>query len=193
MATAAWKNQAEDGHRAMPPASFFVGLDAGPAGWVAAGAGAAEERRQAAAAPRRRSQPAGTARRVPSKPNGKKVTATLYQIDGLDFSPTYLWLDDQHNGFAAVQGWSGLVREGFESASPTLHTKPRRKSSRRAAASLAKQLIHHPAGDLVIKNVSLFDSVNAKTVPAQRVTVRGERIVSVEAEQWPAARHRAHR
>ena len=51
------------------------------------------------------------------------------------------------------------------------------------AASLAKQLIHHPSGDLVIKNVTVFDSTTAKTIPTQRVTVRGERIVSVEAER----------
>ena len=47
---------------------------------------------------------------VPVEADGKKVNATLYQIDGLDFSPTYLWLDEQHNAFAAVQGWSGLIR-----------------------------------------------------------------------------------
>ncbi|HZD32509.1 MAG TPA: amidohydrolase family protein, partial [Candidatus Angelobacter sp.] len=40
---------------------------------------------------------------------------------------------------------------------------------------------------LVIKNVSVFDSAAAKAVPRQRVTVRGERIVSVEAEKGQTA------
>ena len=47
---------------------------------------------------------------------------------------------------------------------------------------MAKQFIHHPAGDLVFKNVTIFDSMTAKAVPSQRVTVRGERIVSVAPE-----------
>ena len=125
--------------------------------------------------------------------NGKKVNATLYQIDGLDFSPTYLWLDEQHNAFAAVQGWSGLIRAGLREHVRRRLSKRRMKFESARAASLAKQLIHHPAGDLVIKNVTVFDSATAKTVPAQRVTVRGERIVSVEAEQRPADRRPARR
>ena len=40
----------------------------------------------------------------------------------------------------------------------------------------------------MITNVSIFDSVNAKVLPKQRVTVHGERIASVEAEHGqPAA------
>src|SRR5262249_39907969 len=123
---------------------------------------------------------------LPVDAGGKKASLTLYQIDGLDFSPTYIWLDDQHHAFAVVQGWSGLVRAGFESTFGTLYKAQDDIESARAA-SLAKRFIHRPSGDLVIKNVTLFDSSAAKTVPAQRVTVRGERIVSVEAESGQAA------
>jgi len=179
-ADAAWKNQAEDGHDTAA-GRFFVGLDAGPASSYVLAQGLLKNGDKLPLLP------GGEAslkelKTVPVEANGKKVNATLYQIDGLDFSPTYIWLDEQHNAFAAVQGWSGLMRAGFEGTFATLYKAQEEIESARAA-SLAKQLVHHPAGDLVIKNVTLFDSVNAKTVPAQRVTVRGERIVSVEAER----------
>jgi imidazolonepropionase-like amidohydrolase len=180
---ATWKNQAEDGHGSAA-GRFFVGLDAGPASSYILVQGLLKNGGKLPLLP------GGEAtlkelKTIPVEANGKKVMVTLYQVDGLDFSPTYLWLDDQHNAFAAVQGWSGLVRAGFESTFGTLYqTQDEIQSAR--SAELAKQLTHHPGGDLVIKNVTLFDSATAKTVPAQRVTVRGERILSVEAEQGQA-------
>jgi imidazolonepropionase-like amidohydrolase len=180
---ATWKNQSEDGHGSAD-GRFFVGLDAGPASSYILAQGLLKNGGKLPLLP------GGEAslkelKTIPVEANGKKVMVTLYQVDGLDFSPTYLWLDDQHNAFAAVQGWSGLIRAGFESTFGTLYkTQDEIQSAR--AAELAKQLIHHPAGDLVIKNVALFDSATAKTVPAQRVTIRGERIVSVESESGQA-------
>jgi imidazolonepropionase-like amidohydrolase len=94
-------------------------------------------------------------------------------------------LDDQNNAFAALQGWSGLIRAGFEGTFETLYNTQDEVQSARAAG-LAKQLIHHPTGDLIFKNVTVFDSATAKNVPTQRVTVRGEKIVSVEAESGQA-------
>jgi imidazolonepropionase-like amidohydrolase len=85
-----------------------------------------------------------------------------------------------------MDAWSGLVREGYQSAIGQLFKLQEQVESERAA-HLAVELTHHPKGDLIIKNVTLFDSVNAKTVPSQRVTVHGERIVSVEAESGQAA------
>ena len=125
-----------------------------------------------------------TIRKVKSLPvdaGGKKVNATLYAVDGLYFTPAYIWLDDTNNVLAAVGGWSGMVREGFEGSIGALIDEQEQAQSARAGG-MAKQLIHHPSGDLVIKNVTVFDSLNANKVPGQRVTVRDERIVSVEAE-----------
>jgi imidazolonepropionase-like amidohydrolase len=177
---AIWKSQVEDAHEANATGRFFVGLDAGPAGSYLLTQALLKNGSKLPLLP------GGEAtlhelKSLPVEANGQKVNATLYQIDGLDFSPTYLWLDGQHNAFAAVQGTSGLIRAGFESTLGTLY-KTQEEFENARAASLAKQLIHHPSGDLVIKNVTVFDSTTAKTIPAQRVTVLGERIVSVEAE-----------
>src|SRR5579863_484558 len=178
---AAWKNSSEDGHQSQADGRFFVGLSNGPAGSYFL-----------AQALLRNGQklpllPGGEAalrelKTVAVTANGRQVSATLYQIDGLDFTPTYLWLDEGHNGFAAVDGSSGLIRSGYESTFDTLR-KVQEEFETARAAGLAKQFIHHPAGDLVIKNVTLFDSLTAKAIAAQRIVVRGDRIVSVEAEK----------
>ena len=181
---AKWKNSSEDSHVANAAGRFYVGLSGGPAGSYLLAQALLKNGGKLPLLP------GGEAtlrelKTVPIEANGKKVNATLYQIDGLDFSPTYLWLDEQHNVFAAVQGTDGLIRAGFESTFDTLRKAQEDVESSRAE-SLAKQFIHQPDGDLIIKNVTVFDSAAAKTVPAQRVTVRGERIASVEAEHGQA-------
>jgi imidazolonepropionase-like amidohydrolase len=181
---ASWKNQSENARYAKATGRFFVGLSAGPAG---ASLLAQALLKNGGKLPL---LPGGEAtlhelKSVPVEANGQKANATLFQIEGLNFSPTYLWLDEQHNFFAAVSAEDALVLQGFESVAPALLAAQQQFESARGA-SLAKQLVHHPAGDLVIKNVTIFDSTTAKTIPAQRVTVRGERIVSVEAENGQA-------
>jgi imidazolonepropionase-like amidohydrolase len=178
---AKWKNSSENGQQANAPGHFYVGMNGGPVGSYLLAQALLKNGGKLPLLP------GGEAtmrelKTVPVEANGKKVNATLYQIDGLDFSPSYLWLDGDHNAFAAVQGWSGLIRAGYESTFGSLYETQEKIESARAT-SLAKQFIHHPAGDLVVKNVTVFDSTTAKAIPAQRVTIRGERIVSVENER----------
>ncbi len=177
---ATWKNQSEDGHESNAAGRFFVAVDAGPANSYQLVQALLKNGGKLPLLP------GGEAtikalQTVPVEANGKKVNATLYAVEGLSFTPVYLWLDDQHNAFAAIDGWSGLMRQGFEGVQATLLKAQEEVESARAA-NLARQLIHHPSGDIVITNVALFDSPNAKILPKQRVTVHGERISAVEAE-----------
>ena len=153
---ATWKNQAEDGHESNAAGRFFVGVDAGPASGYQLAQALLKNGGKLPLLPGGEAS-IKTLQTVPVEANGKKVNATLYQIEGLSFTPVYLWLDDQHNAFAAVDGWSGLMRQGFESGHGTLLKVQDEVESARAA-SLAKQLIHHPSGDIVITNVAVFDS-----------------------------------
>ncbi len=118
---------------------------------------------------------------VPVEAAGQKRTVTLYEISGLDFDPSYLWLDEDRKFFAAVAGWSSTVRDGFEPAVPQLRDA-QRVFETAYASELAKTLTHKPAGDVVIRNVTLFDSLTGKLVAGRRVTVHGDRIASVAAE-----------
>jgi imidazolonepropionase-like amidohydrolase len=182
---ATWKNQAEDGHRDQSAGRYFVDLDGGPTSSFLLLKALLMNGKKLSLLP------GGEAslrelKTVPLEGGGKKVSATLYAIDGLSFTPGYIWLDDQHNLFASVDGWPDLVRDGYQSAIGDLYKVQRQVESGRAA-ELARQFTHRPKGDLVIENVTVFDSVNAKTVPSQRVTVRGERIISVATERGQAA------
>src|SRR5579862_640987 len=183
--TAIWKNQAEDGHQDNSAGRYFVDLDGGPTSFFLLVKALTINSNKLSLLP------AGEAalrelKTVPVEAAGRKVSATLYAVDGLSFTPAYIWLDDQHNFFASVSGWAGLVREGDEGAAAALYKVQEQVQSQRAA-EMAKQLTHHPQGDLVIRNVTVFDSVNAKSIPSQRVTVRGEHIVTVEPENNQAS------
>ena len=41
---------------------------------------------------------------------------TQYAIAGLGFLPTDVWLDENGELFAALDSWSSLIPEGWESA-----------------------------------------------------------------------------
>jgi len=178
---AVWKSEAESGQQANADGKFFVALKGGPAGGALLAAALLKNGGKLPLLPggEARLQEVKT---VEVAAVDKKTKATLFQIDGLDFTPTYVWLDAQHQLLAALFSGGGLLRDGFEGAVDTLRKAQDETESARASG-LYRRFVHQPTSDLVIKNVTLFDSVNAKTVPGQRITVRGERIVSVEAEK----------
>ena len=183
--TARWKNQAEDGHQDNAAGRYFLDLDGGPASF------SLFIKALLANGNRLSLLPSGEAslrelKTISVEGGAQPVKATLYAVDGLSFTPAYVWLDDQHRFFASVSGWSGLVPEGYQNTIGDLYNAQEQVESSRAA-ELAKQLTHRPQGDLVIKNVTLFDSVNAKAIRSQRVTVRGEHILTVENESGQTA------
>jgi imidazolonepropionase-like amidohydrolase len=179
---AAWKNQAEDEKRSDASGKFFIDLNGGPeSGAVLARALLAPER-----AGKLPLLPSGqaTIRQLQSiavEGSGKKKTVTLYEVSGLGFNPNYVWLDDEQQFFAVIYGWPAIVRDGYESRVSQLRESQRQAQVARAG-DLAKQLTHRPSGELIIRNVTLFDSATGKLVPNQRVTVHGERIATVEQD-----------
>jgi imidazolonepropionase-like amidohydrolase len=179
---AAWKNQAEDEKQANAKGKFYIDLNGGPEG-AAILARALLTSKNGDKLP---VLPSGNAsmrkmQSVPVETNGRKHTATLYEIGGLAYTPNYLWLDDNREFFASISGWFSVVQQGFETTVPALRESQREVESARAA-ELAKALTHKPTGDLVISNVTLFDSQNGSLLPNQCVTVRGDRIASIEPD-----------
>jgi hypothetical protein len=178
---ASWKNQAQDEHHPDANGKFYIDLNGGPeSGAVLARA------LMAAGTGTLPILPSGKAsitklQSVPVDAGGKKQTTTLYEIDGLAFTPIYVWLDDHQQLFAELTASSSIVERGFESTAPALQRSQEQVENARAA-ELAKQLTHKPAGDLVIRAVSVFDSENKKVLENQRVTIRGDRIASVETD-----------
>ena len=110
--------------------------------------------------------------------NGKRANLTLYAIAGLDFSPLYVWMDEKQTLFASGETWSMGIRAGFESAAKTL-IDAQQETQQKRNRDLAHKLMHRPSGDVVIRNVTVFDSTNAKLVAAQDVHISGNKIASV--------------
>jgi imidazolonepropionase-like amidohydrolase len=183
--TAAWKSQSEDIKQNDAVGKFYVDLNGGPEGGAILARAVLRSKGGKLAL-----LPGGEAgvRKLESVAvdvDGKKRTVTLFAIDGLSFTPSYIWLDADQQFFASVGGWSALIRQGFEPAVATLQKAQREVESSRSS-ELAKKLTHKPAGDLVIKNVAVFDSTKGSVLRGQRVTVRGERIVALESERGQA-------
>jgi imidazolonepropionase-like amidohydrolase len=179
---AAWKNQSEDIKQANVAGRFYVDLDGGPESGALLARALLRSKNG-----KLELLPGGEAsvrqlKTVSVEGNGKKLSVTLYAIDGLAFTPTYSWLDAEQQLFASVGGWAAIVRQGFESSVATLQEAQRQVESSHAS-ELAKKLTHKPAGDLVIENVSVFDSKTGSVLSKQRVTVRGERITDVGPER----------
>ncbi len=110
----------------------------------------------------------------------ESVDAKLYAITGFDLSPSLIWLDQKNQFFAAGGSWGMTIRKGFESAQKQIVDAQEEYSQARLKA-LAATAAKRPAGDLIIRNVSLFDSETGKVVPNQTVVVRGNRIAAVRA------------
>jgi imidazolonepropionase-like amidohydrolase len=109
---------------------------------------------------------------------GKTESVSLYIVYGLDFFPSYVWLDSRQDYFAHTEVWGSVIHEGAESAAPHL-LEVKQVAEHARAKEQARRLAHVPKGKLLIHDVSLFDAPNAQLVPHQDVLILGNRILSV--------------
>jgi hypothetical protein len=175
---AVWRNAAETGERALERPAFYLGLNASPLeNEVLA--------RTLLRAPGGRIDllPAGEMRieeagsiRVGEK--DKARTVHLYTLTGAGFEPAWIWLDEDRRLFAQYDGWTALVREGWESAVPELARTQEAKDSEHRKANAAR-LSHRPAGPLAIRGARLFDPATGAVRPQTTVVVTGNRITAV--------------
>ncbi len=184
--TATWKNRSESASLKSPDAVFYPGMFSPP--------------EEIAMLVRVAKAHGGTVKLLPTgearvskvgertlEANGKHAHVTEYAVTGLDFTPNYLWLDDDNNFFAGGDTWAMVIREGFETAAKSL-VDIQQQAQLERSRTLAKQLMHAPKTDLLIHNVSVFDSVGGKVIPGQDVLISGNRIKSIgSAASQPAA------
>jgi len=174
----AWANGAEKGNAPAGSKAFFLSMY-GPPEETAVLA------RALLARPDHHLQllPAGEAsiRRVGdlSVPSGGKTAhVTCYEISGLGFTASRVWLDDRNELFADASSWSSVIAAGWESVLPQLQQA--QDGWRNAAvAEATARLTHMPAGGgLVITNARLFDPVTRQTTPGTTIVIRGNRVVA---------------
>ena len=172
----AWSNGAEKGSASGGTPAFFVSMYGPP-----------EETAVLA-----RALLAAPAHRLPLLPAGEasirkvgELTAaaasrtqhvTCYEISGLGFTPSPLWLDDRNELFASASSWSSVIADGWDSALPQL-LKSQDAWREEAAAGEATRLMRAPAGGgIVITNARLFDPVTMRTTPGTTIVIRGNRV-----------------
>ena len=177
--SARWKNNAEQGEKKISTAAYYSSLNGAPGELGLLARAALRNGGRIALLPE------GEARvekkiDLDVEAGAQKKHVGLYSITGLDFAPTYLWLDDSSKGnekfFANVDEWGSMVPEGWESAVKSLlAAQDQVKQSR--AAELAAKLAHHPPClGIDFVNANIFDAENKTVIPDQNVIVVGNTI-----------------
>ena len=184
--TARWKNKAEHGEKKISAPAYYFALDGAPIDNGLLVQAALKNGGKIALLPE------GEARvqRVTDldvEANAAKKHVVLYSISGLDFAPTYLWVDEGTTAdgnktvkfFASVDTWDSIIPEGWESTvKPLLDAQEKIKNSR--AAELAAKLGHRIRTSIKIVNANVFDAESGKIVPGQDVSMIRNRIAFVE-------------
>ena len=111
-------------------------------------------------------------------PNGVHVALTQYQISGLDFGPTPVWLAPDGHTAAVLNGWFSILDAPYVTSLEQL-SSAQQAADKAWSANLAKTLTHVPAGDVVIRGARLFDPRDLSVTPGTSVLVRSGHIVRV--------------
>ncbi len=175
---ARWKNPAEAGEKRLAANAFYNSLNGAPEefGLLA---------RALLKSPNKRLPllPEGEAAiertgELTLKDGDKTRRVVSYEVTGLGFTPSTVWLEEDGSFFASVSAWLSVVREGWESSLPSLLKKQDELEAGRTA-KLAHTLARRPTAPLAFKNANLFDSETGRTVPHTTVVVEGNRIKAV--------------
>ncbi|MBV9960295.1 MAG: amidohydrolase family protein, partial [Acidobacteria bacterium] len=111
--------------------------------------------------------------------DGEKTRRVIaYEVTGLGFTPSTIWLDEDHTFFAVVSSWTSVIREGWESSVPPLLKKQDELEAGRTV-KLARTLMRKPTAPLVFTNANLFDAETGKLLPNSTVVVEGNRVREV--------------
>jgi imidazolonepropionase-like amidohydrolase len=173
---ASWKNRTEQGDRALTAPALYVPTNSPPEffGLLARALLKAPNHTLALL-------PAGEAHLETAgsvKVAGGKIIANQYLISGLSFQPAPIWLDKDGNTVATVSGWFSVIAPDVVADIPAL-TAAQDEADNERAARLAKELVHTPKGDLVIRDARLFDPRDLSVSEHTSVLVRGERVVRI--------------
>lgn len=109
---------------------------------------------------------------------GKTQAVELVELSGLAFNPIRVWFDADGVLFAQDDGWSTLLREGWDAVLPTLR-EHQEKAEKAREGELAARFAHRPQDGFVITGARLFDPATRTTRANTTIVVRGERIAAV--------------
>jgi imidazolonepropionase-like amidohydrolase len=178
---ARWKNDDEQGEKKISAPAFYAPLNGAPSEIALLAHAALQHGGKIALLPEGETR-VQRMTDLDLEAAGHKKHVVLYAATGLDFSPSYLWLEDSDEFFASVDDWGSIVPEGWEDSVKTmLAAQSKVKQSR--SADLAAKLAHHSQGDILLTHANVFDAESGKIIPDQLVVVSGNRISSV-GKSW---------
>ncbi|NML37603.1 amidohydrolase family protein [Chitinophaga sp. G-6-1-13] len=102
----------------------------------------------------------------------------LCKVSGISFTPGYVWIDEQDNGFGYIGDWFSMVRKGYEPYVKEL-LAVQKKIERQQDNKLARELPERVAGDILIRDVTLFDAEKAALLPHTDVLIGAGKIKAV--------------
>jgi imidazolonepropionase-like amidohydrolase len=175
---AAWKNKVEQGESALPAPAFYWSFSGAPSeSALLAKALLASPDRSLPLLPTGRANIEELDTRS-IEVGGETRRVTLYAIAGLGFQPVTVWLDEDREMFAAVERWSQLIPEGWESTAPALlAAQDARLSAKRREQSM--RLRQAPKGPVVIEHARVFDAEAKAMRSGTTVVIEGNLIRAV--------------
>ncbi len=163
---ARWKNNAEDMQQEVSGKAFYIGLKANAGHMMKA---------LKKNGNRIKLIPSGEAMLTVLE---KKVLGTgaeemavwLVETKGFDLTPSYTWIDKDDLDFAIVNDWQSSIRKGYEKYIAELLAAQKVHESN-FYKNLASTLTQKADEWVLIKDVSLFDAVQARLVPHKDVLI----------------------
>lgn len=180
--TAEWASQADKGEIKAAQAPLYVANDASP--WMLGQYVKALLKAPNHVLP---AAPSGEMRltevRKLTLGQGKgQVKLTVYQLDGIDLSPSFVLVDGKGEFFGVLGG--GVIREGYEGLVPQLGAVSEEIEQQQAEAAQAK-LAHRFEAPVRIRNVRVFDPKTERVGGLSTVVVYRDRITGVYPQGGP--------
>ncbi|HVI43980.1 MAG TPA: amidohydrolase family protein [Chitinophaga sp.] len=178
---AQWKNDAENESRKLNGKAFYMGLHATSGDFVKALKSGGEKMELL---------PYGeVSMEILEQHQVGRLRVSLCSIKGLGIVPDYRWVDDQNHFFASLSDWFSIIRKDYESYWRELLTIQKRYEQT-FQRDLAKRLPEKVAGNILIRDVTLFDAEEAILRQHVDVLIKGNMVSEVAPTPLhvPAAR-----
>lgn len=175
---ARWKNTAESGEKRLAANAFYNSMNGAPEEFALLA-------RALLKSPNKRLPllPDGEASiertgELTLKDGDRERRVVSYEVSGLGFTPSTIWLEEDGSFFATVSSWLSVIREGWESSQPVLLKKQDELEAVRTT-KLARTLARKPTSPLAFIDANLFDAETGRTIPNTTVLIVGNRIKAV--------------
>ncbi len=111
--------------------------------------------------------------------HGETRKLVCYAVTGLDFSPDYVWMNEDGSWFGSVDAWSSMVPEGWEATVAPLIEKQNALIHARDAELATAQTHRPPAAGLAFTHARVLDVEHGTWRADQTVVIVGDKIAAV--------------